>query len=859
MALITTSTPNLVGGVSQQPASLRLPNQAEEQENATSSIIEGLKKRNNTEHVGVLLSAPTGAAAWHTIDRDGTEKYAVAVSNNDLRVYDIASGGASKTIYDMDGNIASSGDFSYLAMTDANSIEMVTLADYTLVLNKSIQPKMDSATTTSRNPETLLFVRAGNYKSSYVVTIIKGGATTKVTYLTKDASAAANAADIQTSHIAAALHNGLTAGSVDTGTYPGLSRTGSAVSGVTAAVEGSSVWMRSTDTTDFTVKVDDSVASANLVGIKDEIQDFTTLPIVAPNDFVVRIGGSPEEGLAGYYVQFRTTSGTSTGAPGTASFEDGVWEEAVKPGLEYKLNYTTVPHALIRLSTGNFLWTTLDGGTRGGGGATSITVPKWGEREAGDDTSNSRPPWLAKSDGTDGDLVRGMGFYANRLVLLSGTEVSLSEAGQYFSWFRTTVISLLDAARISVTAAHTKVNLLNHVVPMKDQLLVFSEFSQYALRGSADGTITPTNVWITVATDYENSKTAKPQSTKRSVFAASTRGSSSLVREFFDTGGAARPQLDSTEVSIQVPSYISGEILDMAVNTIEDTLVILADPGGGAVKSTLYLYKYMINGDERVQSSWFKFILPGTTSDILTVSWIEQDLYLVVKRGSEICLEKIDFESYLTDTDSTFRMLLDRRVSSASLATPTYNSSTDQTTFVLPYTVGTGVTTQVYTRESVSTNAGEKLSLVSATGTSVIVSGNHVSTSVWIGEQYTMKYVFSKLILKSSSKTMNTYPMMEFSSYRLKYGAVTYEDTGHFTVTVTPKDQTAFTYTMTGQTLSSPKMKLGDKSVDTGTFRFPVLADHSLVTVELSNDSPFPSRFVSAEWEANYHTRNRRF
>ena len=133
MALITTSTPNLVGGVSQQPASLRLPNQAEEQENATSSIIEGLKKRNNTEHVGVLLSAPTGAAAWHTIDRDGTEKYAVAVSNNDLRVYDIASGGASKTIYDMDGNIASSGDFSYLAMTDANSIEKLTLADYTMV------------------------------------------------------------------------------------------------------------------------------------------------------------------------------------------------------------------------------------------------------------------------------------------------------------------------------------------------------------------------------------------------------------------------------------------------------------------------------------------------------------------------------------------------------------------------------------------------------------------------------------------------------------------------------------------------------------------------------------------------------
>jgi hypothetical protein len=31
------------------------------------------------------------------------------------------------------------------------------------------------------------------------------------------------------------------------------------------------------------------------------------------------------------------------------------------------------------------------------------------------------------------------------------------------------------------------------------------------------------------------------------------------------------------------------------------------------------------------------------------------------------------------------------------------------------------------------------------------------------------------------------------------------------------------------------------------------------LTVAISSDAPFPARLISAEWEANYHTRNRRF
>ena len=55
MPLINTSVPNLIQGVSQQPNSTRFSGQCEEQENALSSVAEGLKKRPNTRHVAKLL------------------------------------------------------------------------------------------------------------------------------------------------------------------------------------------------------------------------------------------------------------------------------------------------------------------------------------------------------------------------------------------------------------------------------------------------------------------------------------------------------------------------------------------------------------------------------------------------------------------------------------------------------------------------------------------------------------------------------------------------------------------------------------------------------------------------------------
>jgi hypothetical protein len=84
---------------------------------------------------------------------------------------------------------------------------------------------------------------------------------------------------------------------------------------------------------------------------------------------------------------------------------------------------------------------------------------------------------------------------------------------------------------------------------------------------------------------------------------------------------------------------------------------------------------------------------------------------------------------------------------------------------------------------------------------------------------------------------------------------MSYADTAYFTAKVTPVGTDGYTYIMTGPPLGAANNVLGRVNLDTGIFKFPVMARHDGVTISLENSSPLPSRFVTAEWESQFHSR----
>jgi hypothetical protein len=92
MALVSKSIPNLINGVSQQPAALRLESQGEVQENGFSDVVDGLKKRPPTKFENKLRSGnpisgthltetELSTAFFHTYKRSDEEQYQVVMTS----------------------------------------------------------------------------------------------------------------------------------------------------------------------------------------------------------------------------------------------------------------------------------------------------------------------------------------------------------------------------------------------------------------------------------------------------------------------------------------------------------------------------------------------------------------------------------------------------------------------------------------------------------------------------------------------------------------------------------------------------------------------------------------------------------
>ncbi len=100
MALVSNPINALYNGVSQQPASMRLPSQCQEQINGYASVADGLSKRPPTEHLAKISATAFGSAFIHIINRDITERYAVVLTDEVLRVYDLSDGSAQTIVDD---------------------------------------------------------------------------------------------------------------------------------------------------------------------------------------------------------------------------------------------------------------------------------------------------------------------------------------------------------------------------------------------------------------------------------------------------------------------------------------------------------------------------------------------------------------------------------------------------------------------------------------------------------------------------------------------------------------------------------------------------------------------------------------
>ena len=781
--LISNSIPNLLNGVSQQPDTVKLPNQATVQENGLSDIISGLGKRPPTEHIAKLNTDTHTNSKVHIINRDSTEQYVVLVNNQSVKVYDLA--GNAKTVVTPDG-------VSYLTSTaPQDDFNLVTVADYTFVVNKTKVTAKSGSASTTRPDEAIYYIKNGQYKTTYKINI---DGSEVASFETLDNSSSGNASSITTDNIATELTNDLN----------------SNLSGYTVSRDGSIIYVSKNSGT-FTSTVSDGLGGDGLILVKDKTNSFSDLPYKGYTGFVVEIVGDGGTEFDNYFVRW----------------DGSAWVETVKDGLDNSFDVSTMPHLLIRTADGNFRFCKADGSTYTVSG-TSYTEPEFASRTVGDETTSPDPTFVGRK-------INDIFFYRNRLGFLSDENVIFSKAGKFFTFWATTVTTAVDDDMLDVAVSHNKVSILKYAVPFNEQLVLFSDQTQFTL--DAEEALTAKTVSINQTTEYEIDDSCKPIGLGQNIYFGISRGSFAGVREYYVTSETEIK--DALDTTVNLPRYITGSITGIKGSSAENTLFGFAS----GERNSLFVYKYYFDANQKaLQRSWSKYVF-DTNDVLLDGDCIQNFLYIVVKRADGTYLEKTNLKTNEVDTGLTFPVLLDRK----TVLTGVYSSGTGKTTWTLPYQESAAKEV-VLGGSWGSTEKGRNLTLSSSTNTTVVVDGDYSANPAIVGRKYTFKYQFPTFYVREQKSSGNS-TTVNSGRLQLKNMSVIFGDTGFFEIVLTPLARTASTYKFTGQTLGSSTFTLGQPNLESGTFKLPIQCKNEDTKLVIQSDSFVPCNFLSAEWE----------
>lgn len=881
MPLVSSTIPNLINGVSQQPAALRLASQAEAAINCMPSPVEGLKKRPPFQHLKRLFagSAGSGRPFFNIVDRDGANRWGILLQDQAIKVFDLD--GTLKTVATPDG-------VSYLDVTGepCKQFRVSSVADYTFIVNREKVPAILTGAG-DKSPvwgtKSMVFVKAAAYGTEYKVKIdstevaIKtrpaGGDTFSATYSQSGTTVTVTCNNhgwstgflINFAALTGTAQNGqftitvtdantftftaaqslTTSGNCSVNYNPTLSTVdiatrlkdalaaAGALSGFTFTASEYIIEIEKNDGGAYTLNTTDGYDGASIKGIKGSVSTITDLPTKARHGFIVKVQGGTASEFDDWYLKFEATAGSG--------FGDGAWRETVAPGIDYKLDPTTMPHVLVRENDGTFTFKKFD----------------WSPRVAGDAETASNPSFV-------GHPINNITVFRNRLVLLSDENVIMSAADEFDRFFPETVQTVLDSDPIDLTCGGSQVNILLAAVPFASTLLLFSRHNQFRMDSGSLTVqpLTPKSANITAMTAFELYDGTDPVTVGRTIYFPIPRGEYSGLREYFlpDT---TSPVPASDEVTAAVPRFIPADIVQMAATISEEAVALItkADP------TKLYYYKFFFQGDQKLQSSWSYWEVEGT-KQLLAIQFLDSDLYAVVQYSDGVYLEKMTVRPEAAESGVEYELLVDRKAKETTCTVALTNPAglDVQSTITLPYPINSGSTMVVVGRDVAGNTIapGQLITPISQTAAggaggngTLVVRGNLTAAKFWVGELYTMRYEFSTPYLKEQPQGGGV-AIIGGPRLQLRTWTLIHDKSGHFELRITPRGRDTKAHPYNGLTLGDPGVQLGEVPQQVGKFRVPVMAQNIDTKVEIYSRSPLPCRVQSAEWEGMYFSRTER-
>jgi len=326
------------------------------------------------------------------------------------------------------------------------------------------------------------------------------------------------------------------------------------------------------------VEVSDSGDGSLILGVADEVGNSSQVSLIHYVGKVVKVRARGSD--KAYYLKAIAKDPLVTSGP-----TEVTWSETA--GVEHSITsgiyYLTVSDPVAYLASSAAALDTIVTGP----------APKFISSDAGDDDSAPQPYFVGRK-------ITLLGAYQSRLLVGSGGVLAVSKVDDYLNFYRSTVLTLPQDDPFEMLPQGSEDDVMRESVQYDQQLVVFGDKRQYAIRG--DVALTPTSANLAVMSSYANGAGASPVDAGGFIFYAKAGELAASVHQI--QPGQTENSPESFPASSQLDSYLKGRVIEMVVSTGATSTLLLRTTGS---PNSLYVFSYLDKIDGRKLDSWSRW------------------------------------------------------------------------------------------------------------------------------------------------------------------------------------------------------------------------------------------------------------
>lgn len=557
----------------------------------------------------------------------------------------------------------------------------------------------------------------------------------------------------------------------------------------------------------------------NITGRK--VVNPTQLHSQCKHGFIVKVINSERSDEDSYYLRFNGDNNRDG---------IGVWEETIKPEATTTFDTSTLPHTIVRNANGSFTADVFK----------IDNVVAWKSREVGDQHTNPKPSFV------DNKISQTI-FHRNRLGFLSRGTITLSQAGDLGNFFHESALVVSPNDVIDIAASSTVPVNFSSAIEVTTGLVAFAESQQFLLHTDSD-TLTPETAKLSNISTYRYNPAALPVSMGTTVGFIDKAGQNTRFFEMFDISRDREPQIIEQTKIVQtlLPSSIN-----QVVNSRENNTVFLLEKG----TKSIFGYRYHNINNQRIQSAWFKWILPFNIDYIFC---LDDKLYLIQGDGSNYFLYECYIKPYGSETTISGSGRYGNSVNYTSFLDSFYttasNTASSTTHSWQPALTSPDLSDYDGYQNVVAISNGEIKKPTSIVG-NVMTFDTAIGGTITFGIPFEFKAGLPQIYLTKQSGEQQVADLtasLTIQRVQLRFGNI-----GQFSVKLNRIGKQDYTKEYNQTVLND--YRVNDAPVDKVlTIPVPVYERNTNFNVIITSTHPAPLNFRSMTWEGDYSPMHHR-